>query len=91
MTFDNEDELYKIKSVNPNARLIIRILTDDSKSKCRFGVKFGASIHIVPRLLQVARELNLNVIGVSFQGRCFCCHFGISSAMGYPGNTRNSV
>ena len=66
MTFDNEDELYKIKSVNPNARLIIRILTDDSKSKCRFGVKFGASIHIVPRLLQVARELNLNVIGVSF-------------------------
>ena len=66
MTFDNEDELYKIKSVNPNARLIIRILTDDSKSTCRFGVKFGASIQVVPRLLHVAKELELNVIGVSF-------------------------
>jgi ornithine decarboxylase len=66
MTFDNEDELYKIKSVNPNAELVLRILTDDSKSRCRFGVKFGASIQIVPRLLQVARELRLNVVGVSF-------------------------
>ena len=66
MTFDNEDELYKIKSVNPDAQLILRILTDDSKSRCRFGVKFGASIQIVPRLLQVARDLHLNIIGVSF-------------------------
>nr|ADY39599.1 putative ornithine decarboxylase-like [Hottentotta judaicus] len=32
MTFDNEIELYKIKSIFPNAELIIRIKVDDSNS-----------------------------------------------------------
>lgn len=66
MTFDNVDELYKIKSINPNAKLVLRILTDDSKSVCRFGVKFGASLAVVPNLLQAAKSLNMQVIGVSF-------------------------
>ena len=64
MTFDNVDELYKIKSIAPNSKLVLRILADDSKSKCRFGVKFGASIEMVPILLNVAKNLELNVIGV---------------------------
>ena len=29
MTFDSEEELYKIKSINPSARLVLRILADD--------------------------------------------------------------
>jgi len=66
MTFDNTDELYKIARANPGAKLIVRILTDDSKSLCAFGVKFGAPLATVPGLLSKARELHLDVVGVSF-------------------------
>ncbi|KAH7906947.1 pyridoxal-dependent decarboxylase [Hygrophoropsis aurantiaca] len=66
MTFDNADELYKIARAHPGAKLIVRILADDSKSICRFGIKFGAPVDVVPSLLAKAKELNLDVIGVSF-------------------------
>ncbi|KDQ19278.1 hypothetical protein BOTBODRAFT_434275 [Botryobasidium botryosum FD-172 SS1] len=66
MTFDNADELYKIARVHPRAKLVIRILTDDSKSLCRLGLKFGAPLVAVPDLLAKAKELGLDVIGVSF-------------------------
>jgi len=66
MTFDNADELVKIVRVHPNAKLVIRILADDSKSLCRLGLKFGAQLSAVPALLKKARELKLDVIGVSF-------------------------
>ncbi|KAI9337228.1 pyridoxal-dependent decarboxylase [Obelidium mucronatum] len=55
MTFDNADELHKIKQHMPNAQLVVRILgSDGSRSLCNLGLKF------------VAQELGLNVIGVSF-------------------------
>ena len=66
MTFDNADELLKISHAYPDARLVLRILTDDSKSLCRLGLKFGAPLHTVPQLLSRAKELKLNVVGVSF-------------------------
>ncbi|KAF8638960.1 hypothetical protein AX17_001821 [Amanita inopinata Kibby_2008] len=66
MTFDNVDELYKVARTHPGAKLVVRILTDDSKSLCAFGIKFGASLAAVPPLLAKAKELNLDVVGVSF-------------------------
>lgn len=66
MTFDNVDELSKISRMHPDAKLVVRILADDSKSICRFGIKFGAPLDVVPALLAKAKELNLDVIGVSF-------------------------
>jgi ornithine decarboxylase len=66
LTFDNEDELYKVARINPMAKLVLRILTDDSKSLCRLGLKFGASLATVPSLLIKAKELGLDVIGISF-------------------------
>lgn len=66
MTFDNADELHKIKRAHPNAKLVLRILTDDSKSLCRLGLKFGAPLDTCPGLLKCAKELGLNVVGVSF-------------------------
>ncbi|OXG86665.1 ornithine decarboxylase [Cryptococcus neoformans var. grubii Br795] len=66
MTFDNVDELYKIKRICPNAKLVLRMLTDDSKSLCRLGLKFGAPVDSCPGLLKVAYQLGLNVVGVSF-------------------------
>ena len=35
MTFDNENELRKIKQYFPEAELVLRIKVDDSKSLCK--------------------------------------------------------
>lgn len=66
MTFDNADELYKIKASFPDAELYLRILTDDSTSLCRLSMKFGASLDVARQLLELAHQLELNVVGVSF-------------------------
>ena len=66
MTFDNSDELYKIKRFFPDAELFLRILTDDSTSLCRLSDKFGASLDTTIDLLTLAKDLDLNVTGVSF-------------------------
>lgn len=66
MTFDNADELYKIKALFPDAELFLRILTDDSTSSCRLSLKFGASLDGTKELLELAWALGLNVVGVSF-------------------------
>ena len=47
-------------------RLVLRIATDDSKSVCRLSVKFGAPLKACRGLLERAKELGLDVIGVSF-------------------------
>ncbi|KAL5122014.1 Ornithine decarboxylase [Pleosporales sp. CAS-2024a] len=66
MTFDNADELYKTKQLFPHAELFLRILTDDSASLCRLSQKFGASLDTTAELLELAKKLDLNVVGVAF-------------------------
>ncbi|KAF2237561.1 hypothetical protein EV356DRAFT_529892 [Viridothelium virens] len=66
MTFDNADELYKIKQLFPDAELFLRILTDDSASLCRLSLKFGAAVESTRDLLDLAKKLGLNVTGVAF-------------------------
>ncbi|RMZ92662.1 hypothetical protein DV736_g124, partial [Chaetothyriales sp. CBS 134916] len=66
MTFDNSDELLKIKDCYPEAELVLRILTDDSSSLCRLSAKYGASLTDANDLLHMARDLDLNLVGVSF-------------------------
>jgi len=66
MTFDNSDELYKTKAFFPDAELYLRIMTDDSSSLCRLSSKFGASLDSTGALLALAKQLDLNVVGVSF-------------------------
>jgi ornithine decarboxylase len=66
MTFDNTDELYKIQECYPDAELVLRILTDDSASACRLSTKYGASLEYAEELLHLAKNLDLNLVGVSF-------------------------
>lgn len=66
MTFDSSHELYKIKLYHPSAKLIIRIQTDDSKSRCKFNCKFGVSLDQVNDLLHQAKFMELDIVGVSF-------------------------
>ena len=82
MTFDNCDELLKIKSCFPDAELVLRILTDDSASLCRLSAKYGASLEDAEELLRMAQELDLNVVGVSFH---------VGSGASDPSSFRKSV
>lgn len=66
MTFDSTDELYKIGALFPDAELFLRISTNDEFSLCRFSDKFGVSPACAKELLQLAKHLALNVVGVSF-------------------------
>jgi ornithine decarboxylase len=66
MTFDNSHELHKVAECFPNARLVLRIITDDSHSICKFSTKFGAPMTQTKNLLKLAKELGLNVVGISF-------------------------
>lgn len=66
MTFDNADELAKIQKHHPEAKLVLRILTDDSRSVCRFGIKFGADFETACNLLELAKEMQMEIVGVSF-------------------------
>jgi ornithine decarboxylase len=66
MTFDSEEELYKIKLYHPYAKLVLRLAVDDSSSVCRFSKKFGCKISQVEELLTIAKTLKLHIIGFSF-------------------------
>ena len=66
MTFDCEEELYKIKLYHPYAKLVLRLAVDDSKSVCKFNIKFGCKLNQVEELLTIAKTLKLNVTGFSF-------------------------
>eukprot|EP00761_Pharyngomonas_kirbyi_P010876 gb/GECH01010899.1/.p1 GENE.gb/GECH01010899.1/~~gb/GECH01010899.1/.p1 ORF type:complete len:422 (+),score=69.03 gb/GECH01010899.1/:1-1266(+) len=65
-TFDNTAELAKMRRSAPHTKLLLRIITDDSKSICQLGDKFGAHIEDCPELLKQAKDHGLDVIGVSF-------------------------
>ncbi|XP_053706676.1 ornithine decarboxylase-like [Synchiropus splendidus] len=72
LTFDNEDELKKIACVCHKARIVLRIEVDDSSAMIKLSKKFGASMDKVPSLLETARKLHLNVVGVSFHVGVLC-------------------
>lgn len=66
MTFDNEHELYKIKDNHPNAKCVLRIITNDADAICRFSMKFGADMDSSLKLIETAVKLGLDLVGVSF-------------------------
>ena len=66
LVVDSYNELFKIKLYHPEADILVRIQTDDSKSKCKFNCKFGIESDDVKEILEMGKTLNLNIIGVSF-------------------------
>jgi len=63
---DCECELYKMKELYPECRLLLRIAVNDKDSQCAFSKKFGCSMNDVKPLLFLAKELDLNIVGFSF-------------------------
>lgn len=72
MTFDNELELRKVAQLHPNAKLVLRIKGDEQTSRCKFNIKFGADLERCYGLLKLAKQLDLNVVGVSFHNGSDC-------------------
>lgn len=67
IVFESESELHKIKSFHPNSRLLLKLLPDVMTSAQ--SVNFGCHMNNVSSLLSVAKQLDMDVIGVSIQTR----------------------
>lgn len=78
MTFDCEIELQKIKALFPDANLVLRIRCEAENAQCPLGAKFGCDpITEAPKLLKAAKNMNLNVIGISFHVGSGCSDYPI--------------
>ncbi|KHJ47310.1 putative ornithine decarboxylase [Trichuris suis] len=67
MTFDNEQELCKVKKQYPSAHLVLRIAVSDSTALCQLNLKFGCDpVEEAPLLLKLAALMELRVFGISF-------------------------
>lgn len=66
LVFDNEVELLKIKLYHTDAKLILRISIENYESGHHVNSKFGCTFSEAKSLLEKARSLELNVVGVSF-------------------------
>lgn len=63
---DCECELYKMKELYPSCKLLLRIAVNDENSQCAFSKKFGCKMNDVKQLLELSKELGLNIVGFSF-------------------------
>lgn len=66
MTYDNPDELEKIKRYCPDAGLICRIKVQNVGSMVELSSKFGVEPQDAPNLIEKAFKMGLSVEGLSF-------------------------
>lgn len=72
MTFDNELELRKMAQLFPEAKLVLRIKGNEENSVTKLNIKFGADLDKSYKLLKLAKQLDLHVVGVSFHNGSGC-------------------
>lgn len=78
VTFDSPEELLKIKEFHPNAEVVCRIKFDAVSSLVRLGLKFGCDpVSEAPELIRMCKELNMNLIGISFHVGSGTLDFGV--------------
>lgn len=66
LTADNTDELRKIATEFPTSRVLIRIAPLETDAICPLGAKFGATDRAVTAMLELAKELRVDIAGVAF-------------------------
>jgi ornithine decarboxylase len=74
--FDNTAELDKLAAICPAAELVLRVQTDDALAQCPLSNKFGAAPADCEQLLARAKELEMEVVGVSFHVGSGCSQEG---------------
>ena len=73
-TFDTLCELEKIHRIAPEMKLILRLYANDPSAQCMLSNKFGAYRNEWNNLLKRARELNMDIVGVSFHVGSGACN-----------------
>ena len=66
VTFDNREEIHKIKKHAPNAGLVLRLKVPNTGAMVELSSKFGASPGEAVDLILEADKLGLTVEGISF-------------------------
>lgn len=72
MTFDNEDELYKIKEHHPSAKVVLRIRHDAKTARWSLGEKYGACSEDAVSLIKLCSEMRIELVGVAFHVGSHC-------------------
>jgi ornithine decarboxylase len=75
MTFDNLEELKKIKKYCPNAGLIIRLRVANVGSVVELSSKFGVEPNAAMPLIDAAIGMGMDVEGISFHVGSQCVNF----------------
>ncbi len=75
VTFDNYDELKKIKACCDTAGLILRLKVPDTGSQVEMSSKFGAEPGDADQLISQAHDAGLVVEGLSFHVGSQCTNF----------------
>lgn len=75
VTFDNSEEIKKIKEYCPTAGLVLRLKVPDIGSQVEMASKFGAEPNDACDLIKQAFELGLVVEGLSFHVGSQCINF----------------
>jgi len=70
--FDTVEELYKTKKIHPKSKLFLRIIPGDFPSDSNFNDKFGCAMENTLHVLEVAKELDLDIVGISFHVGHMC-------------------
>jgi ornithine decarboxylase len=92
MTFDNHEELLKIKKYCPNAGLILRIRVPNIGSVVELSSKFGVEPSEAMPLIDEAISLGLDVEGISFHVGSQCVNIeNYMNALGRASELLNSA
>ena len=75
VTYDNVNELKKIKQYAPHAGVVLRLRVDNTGSQCELSSKFGCAIGEAADLIEAAFKLGLVVEGFSFHVGSQCTNF----------------
>uniref|UniRef100_A0A915E6C0 ornithine decarboxylase n=1 Tax=Ditylenchus dipsaci TaxID=166011 RepID=A0A915E6C0_9BILA len=67
MTFDCAEELFKMQKHHSNPQVILRIDVTDPSATRPLDIKFGCDyIKTAPQLLRLAKQMSMEVVGISF-------------------------
>ncbi|HTX22210.1 MAG TPA: type III PLP-dependent enzyme [Candidatus Aquilonibacter sp.] len=75
VTYDNLNELKKIRQFAPHAGVVLRLRVDNTGSQCELSSKFGCAPGEAVDLILAAFELGLVVEGLSFHVGSQCTNF----------------
>jgi len=71
-TFDSEIELMQVTRAQTKAKLVLQLDIDTSKAFCPLNVKFGVSLKTSRLLMEKAKEIKSDIIGLSFHAGSGC-------------------